>query len=451
MAFSGLFARAGRRVEWGLALRLALAIALSLLFVLSFWRPGLLMARVVLGAGAGLAIWSLWHQLGRTNRAIARFIDAIRYDDFAQRFSLGAGAGFDALGQALDGAIVDLGRRRTEATNEVRFLGSIVDDAPIALLTIEDGDRVRLLNKAARRQFGALGGNRVADFAPFGSEFLAALAQPSAGRRLTRLTVDGTSQRTIMEAARIERLGTDVRIVSLLPVQNMLGSAEMAAQSDLVRVLTHEIMNSLTPVTSLARSAADLLASPTLGDSAELNDARTAIDTVARRAEGMHRFVESYRSFAAAPEVRRRGFEAGPWAEQIARIFAADPASRGVRVEQAFEAGLTIEGDAELLAQLCLNILRNGAAAASAHTTEPAVRFALSRSAVGSVIIEVTDNGPGIAPERREDIFLPFYTTRAEGHGVGLSFVRQVATAHGGSIVVDGAPGGGALLRVVLP
>lgn len=441
----------GRRVEWALALRLALAIALSLLFVLSFWRPGLLMARVALGAGAALAIWSLWHQLGRTNLAIARFVDAIRYDDFAQRFSLGEGAGFDALGHALDGAIVDLGKRRMEAANEVRFLGAVVDDAPIALLTIEDGDRVRLLNKAARRQFGAVGGTRVADFAAFGSEFLAAISQPAAGRRLTRLTVDGTSQRTIVEAARIERLGEDIRIVSLLPVQNMLGSAEMAAQSDLVRVLTHEIMNSLTPVTSLARTASDLLASPTLGDSPELNDARTAIDTVARRAEGMHRFVESYRSFASAPDVRRRHFEATPWADEILRLFAADPASKGVAVSGAIEAGVEIDGDAELLAQLCLNILRNAAVAAAGQGAAPAVQFRIFRSPVGAVVIEVADNGPGIAPERREDIFLPFYTTRAEGHGVGLSFVRQVTTAHGGSILVDSAPEGGALLRVVLP
>lgn len=443
--------RLARRAELGLVLRLALAIGLSLLFILSFWRPGLLMARVVLGAGAALAIWSLWYQLGRSNRAIARFIDAIRYDDFAQRFSLGDGAGFDALGHALDGAIRDLGQRRLEAANEVRFLGAVVDDAPIALLTIEDGDRVRLLNKAARRQFGAIGGNRVADFAPFGSEFLAALAQPSAGRRLTRLRVDGSSQRTIMEAARIERLGEDIRIVSLLPVQNMLGTAEMAAQSDLVRVLTHEIMNSLTPVTSLARTAADLLAASPFADSPDLADARTAIDTVARRAEGMHRFVESYRSFASAPEVRRKPFEAGPWAEQILRIFAADPASAAVQIEPAVEAGLQIDGDAELLAQLCLNILRNAAAAASGHSATPKVDYRIARSAVGAVIIEVADNGPGIAPERREDIFLPFYTTRAEGHGVGLSFVRQVVTAHGGSIMVEDAPGGGALLRVVLP
>ena len=117
-----------------------------------------------------------------------------------------------------------------------------------------------LLNKAARRQFVDQPGVRVADFAAYGAEFVAALGLPPSGRRLTQLIKDGVAQRVMIETARIERLGSNLRIVSVLPVQNVLGAAEMAAQSGLVRVLTHEIMNSLTPVTSLVRSAADILA-----------------------------------------------------------------------------------------------------------------------------------------------------------------------------------------------
>ena len=156
-----------RRFEWGLALRLAAAIGFILLFLLSFRRAGLLMTHVVLGCAAIGATAMLWNYLGRTNRAIARFVDSIRYDDFAQRFNLGGGAGFDELGRALDSAIVELGRRRMAADEEVRFLRAVVDDAPVALLMIEDGDRVTLLNKAARRQFGALGGARIGDQALF--------------------------------------------------------------------------------------------------------------------------------------------------------------------------------------------------------------------------------------------------------------------------------------------
>ena len=116
-------------------------------------------------------------------------------------------------------------------------------------------------------------------------------------------------------------------IVSILPIQSELGALEVAAQADLVRVLTHEIMNSLTPVTSLARTGAELVASAEKNDAA-LADARTATETVARRAEGILRFVESYREFAQAPEIHRRMFKAQSWAEEIMRLALANAAAR---------------------------------------------------------------------------------------------------------------------------
>ncbi len=434
-----------QRFELGLLWRLALIAGLATVFVVALSQPGLIAVRTLAALAAAGAAVELWHYIGRTNRAVARFIDSVRFEDFAQRFALGGGGGFDALGASLDRAIVELGARRAQSADEARFLGAVVDDAPVALLMIDDGDRVTLLNKAARQQFALAEGVRLDGFAAFGAEFVAALTLPPTGRRLTRLMHGGIAQRTIVEAARIDRVGSDIKIVSVLPVQNVLGAAEMAAQGDLVRVLTHEIMNSLTPVTSLARTAADLMAAPE-PDYAEV---RGAIDTVARRAEGMHRFVESYRAFARAPEVRRRHFEAAPWAAEIARLFGADTAHAGVALEVDIELRLVIDGDPELLAQLCLNLLRNAATAAAGCAASP--RVCLRAAASGAqCLIEIVDNGPGIDPALRDDVFLPFYTTRADGNGVGLSFARQIAIAHGGSIAIDSAPGGGALVRLLI-
>ncbi|GGE00390.1 histidine kinase [Polymorphobacter glacialis] len=438
------------RFEFGLALRLT---GMALLILASGWtwsQPGLVAARIVAGILVIVAAADLWHYLDRTNRAVARFIEAVRFDDFSQRFTLGKGGGFEALGRALDNAVIELGRRRSLAADEARFLAAVVDDAPVPLLMIQGGDHVTLLNKAARRQFGTIDVTRLPDFARLGPEFVAALGMAPAGRRLTRLLKDGIAQRVIIESARIDRLGEDIRIVSVMPVQKVLGSAEMAAQSDLVRVLTHEIMNSLTPVTSLARTAADLLAAADLGGREDLADVKAAIDTVARRAEGMHRFVESYRAFARPPEVRRQRFAAAPWADEIARLFAADPTGALADLQRLIPPNAAIDGDPELLAQLCLNLLRNGAAAATGAGTPPRLTLAVTPGEPGATLIEVGDNGPGIPPDRRNDIFLPFYTTRADGHGVGLSFVHQVVIAHGGSIAVDDAPGGGARFRAFI-
>jgi signal transduction histidine kinase len=260
---------------------------------------------------------------------------------------------------------------------------------------------------------------------------------------------DGVSQRVMIETARIERLGSDIRIVSVLPVQNVLGAAEMAAQSGLVRVLTHEIMNSLTPVTSLVRSAADILASAEK-DPRALAEARQAVEIAATRAEGMHRFVETYRSFARLPEIRRRRIAAEPWAAEIGRLCAADPVTSGIALDMEIPAEFSLDADPDLMAQVCLNLIRNAATAARNHTAEPKVGLTVQPSGDGCARIEIYDNGPGIDPDRREDIFLPFYTTRPDGTGVGLSFARQIVVAHGGTISAGVSPLGGASIIAVI-
>ncbi len=163
-------------------------------------------------------------------------------------------------------------------------------------------------------------------------------------------------------------------------------------------------------------------------------DAKTATETVARRAEGILRFVESYREFAQAPDIHRRQFKAKPWAEEIMQLALANVPERNMdwRIEVEPKT-MSLNADPELLAQALLNLLRNSIRA-TADLTQPIVVLALAREPGGQSRIEVRDNGPGIPQDRREDIFLPFYTTHKGGSGVGLSFARQVALAHGGSI-----------------
>lgn len=438
-----------RRFELVLAARLAVIAALTAAAIWTWQRDGLAAGRIVALLALGLALWEAWAFLGRTHRSLARFVEAVRFADFSQRFALGSGGGMDVLGDALNSALAELARRQAAADDDARVMAAVVDDTPVPLLMLRGDGGLTLLNKAARRQFGSLDPARLDDLSPLGAEFMAALALPATGRRLTRMLRDGVHERTIIETARVERLGQDLRILSVLPVQKMLGSAELAAQSDLVRVLTHEIMNSLTPVTSLARTAAELLSAEAAGDD-RLADVRAAVDIVARRAEGLHRFVESYRAFARMPDISRQRFAAASWAAQIAGLFEADPEGAQARLSIDCEAGHHVDGDPQLLAQLCLNLLRNGAQAARAAGTAPALSLSIRRVGDGGTAIEVCDNGPGIPEASREDVFMPFFTTKANGNGVGLSFVRQVAVAHGGTVAIADGPGGGACLRIVL-
>lgn len=438
-----------RRFEFGLLWRLGIVLVSFALLIVSLQTPGLAAARLVAMLLTGLVLVSLWSFVRRTNFEVARFVESLHFEDFSQRFASTSGGGFDVLGQALDAAISSLRDRRLALSDEAHFLSLVVDDSPVALLTIDDDGLVTLLNKAARRQFDRHSGTRVADFAAYGPEFGAALALPPGARRLTRIVVDGVAQRAMLATARIERLGTGLTIASLLPVQGELNSAELAAQSDLVRVLTHEIMNSLTPVTSLARTTVELVAEAATRDPG-LADAYLAVETLANRADGILRFVESYRAFARTLELRRRRFGVADWASQIARLAAADPKSAGLRLEIDITGpALSADADPDLLAQVALNLVRNAALATVGQAERRACLSALATQD-RRLLITVTDNGPGIPPERREDVFLPFYTTRAGGTGVGLSFARQVVVAHGGSISIGDAPGGGGVVRLLL-
>jgi signal transduction histidine kinase len=438
-----------RRFEFGLAWRTALLLAAIALFAEAMKVPDLRAARLVTLLIALAALASLWEFIRRTNFQVARFIESVRFEDYAQRFSDPSGGGFDVLGQTLDAALKTLQDRHVIASGEARYLSAIVDDSPSALLAIDQDGKIEMLNKAARQLLSRHHIARADDLRSLGPELLAAAQLPPGTRKITRLMIDGVPHRAIFASAHVARLEGGVTVLSILPVQSELGALEVAAQADLVRVLTHEIMNSLTPVTSLARSAAEMVAAAE-AKGADLGEARVATETVARRAEGISRFVESYREFAQAPDVHRHAFPAKAWGEEILRLAMASAGAKQVdmRLEVSPETH-KINADPELLAQAILNLLRN-AVRATAESDQPMIRFVISRQARGQSRIEIRDNGPGIPQDRRDDIFLPFYTTHKGGSGVGLSFARQVALAHGGSISAGDAPEGGACVLMVI-
>ncbi len=438
-----------RRFEFGLAWRTLVLMLAIWLFVYSMSVPDLRAARLVAAFVAFAALASLWQFIRRTNFQVARFIESVRFEDYSQRFSDPSGGGFDVLGDTLDTALKSLQARHVQASGEARYLSAIVDDSPSALLSVDEDGRIELLNKAARQLFARQPLTRREDLLALGAEMAAAADLPPGTRKITRLMIDGIPHRAIFASAQVARLDGGVTILSILPVQSELGALEVAAQADLVRVLTHEIMNSLTPVTSLARTSAEMVASAEQ-QGADLGDVRVATETVARRAEGILRFVESYREFAQTPEVRRRTFMALPWAEELLRLALANADERhaGAALEVVPET-LKISADPELLAQALLNLLRN-AFRITADVTDPVVVLAITRQSGSRFRIEVRDNGPGIPTERREDVFLPFYTTHKGGSGVGLSFARQVALAHGGAISAGDSPEGGASIALMI-
>jgi len=209
-------------------------------------------------------------------------------------------------------------------------------------------------------------------------------------------------------------------------------------------------MNSLTPISSLAATAGDIVAGVRDGlpsndpNLPALNDAVDALETVARRSAGLMRFVQDHRrithQLTAQPERLsvRRVFA------RLERLLAADLSARGIALSMLVEPEtLEVNADGDLLDQALINLLRNAMDALAAKKDG---RIALSgrRGEDGAVLLAVADNGPGIPAKAREKIFVPFYTTKRQGTGVGLTLVRQIAAVHGGEVTAADTPGGGA-------
>jgi nitrogen fixation/metabolism regulation signal transduction histidine kinase len=437
----------------GLGWRAALLLATAFAFTAAMASEGLGAARILAGASCLWAVWALWRYIQRTNIELARYLEAVRLGDLSQSFSQRTGgSGFTEVGEALEQGIRRLREERHRISDSSRFYEAVLDDAPTPLLTVDSEGRIELANKAARRLFIRHHGVRLEDFRTYGDTFAKALVDDVLTRpRLVPLMLDAVPQTAMLSTASVHRLGGTVRVVAVQPIQGELNAVEIAAQSDLVRVLTHEIMNSMTPVTSLARSAADLMAEVDTGADPAISDARAAVETLARRADGVMHFVESYRQISRTPEVRRRVFAAAPWAHELESLFRAGDMSQGVRLMVSVSPEtMTIDVDPDLMCQVLINLMRNAAEAAREHAGAPQVDLSFSQIPGGRVQIEVSDNGPGVPESLQQDVFLPFFTTKAKGTGVGLSLARQVVLAHRGSIGLGESGSGGALFRIIV-
>ena len=315
----------------------------------------------------------------------------------------------------------------TERAREQRRLIAYLDLSPAPLVTLDGEDRLYAVNRAARRLFGC--DDRVPD-PPAG--LIAAIGGAVPGRSASvRLAIAGETRDFALTIADLTQAGAGLRIAALVDIGAELRAAEASALRELLQVLSHEIMNALTPIASLGRTAADMLAER--GD--DLADVRDAVETVARRAEGLERFTTAYRDLARLPPPAIRRIDPRLVIGDVTRMASVRWPALAIAVD-ADRAPATIAADPDQLHAALWAIVQNAAEAAAAT-----LRITATATPTGTAIAAV-DDGPGIPRAEREAVFRPFFTTKAAGSGVGLALVRQIAHGHQGSAALDSGPGG---------
>jgi nitrogen fixation/metabolism regulation signal transduction histidine kinase len=431
-----------RRFSVFLTVRLVITGIAATATVWLFLQPGLHSLTILSAVLLVGLVGELWRYVSRTNREVTRFLDAARYGDYSQRFDFeSVGAGFDELGETFSEILKRMYAARSDQEMELRRLRALIEHTPIPLLTIHGDDTITLQNNAARRMFGATHVTRLKDLRQFGVSFFTAVDESVPGdRELVSFSVDGVDYKLTLATTENIVAGDAIRLVSLQDIQSELDMTQADAWQDLVRVLTHEIMNSITPVRSLATTAAEVvedIAAKTEADVSlrdDVADLRDALSTLQKRSSNLMEFVNSYRQLTRLAPPEKKRMPISQLFAAVATIAAAEwPESRQILTCDVEPDGLDVYADQVLLEPVLLNLLRN-AWQATSNTADPRIEMRAHLNSRGNVVIDVSDNGPGVPADMSRKIFVPFFTTKEQGSGVGLALARQVMTAHGGYI-----------------
>ncbi len=387
------------------------------------------------------------------NRKFVRFLESVRYSDFTIKFRADnvMGDTFQELNQQFNEVLMAFRQARAEKEANLQYLNAIVQHIGTGLITFDSAGGVNLVNNAALRMLDIYRLRQMSDLQETHPRLFEMLSHLETGVR--ELYISPQDQPLAVQGTTIQMRGTWVRIVALQNIGTELQQKEVEAWQNLTRVLRHEIMNSMTPIVSLVGTMR-LIVNEDIEQNSEneeaVGDLKEALQTLEKRSQGMMKFVNAYRDFTTLPKPNMRTISVKELLQDVLQLLQADLTAAGVLSKmEVLPEQLTVMADADQLQQVLINLVKN---ALEAFREQPAPLIELQAYSTDNqkVTINVRDNGFGIEPEALEKIFIPFYTTKKTGSGIGLSLSRQILQQHNGQLVVNSEVNAGTVFSLVL-
>lgn len=417
------------------------------------WQMTLLVSALLLV----LQTVELVYYLETTNRHFTAFLDSITARDFSIRYNLGSkGNSFDALGKAFNQITQALRQLNSERAAQHQLLEGLIEHISIALLCIDETGRITLMNQAAKRLFNHPYIHHAFALGKVDPQLPALVKEATPGEnQLIDLVLGGQPQPLSMFTTKFELLGLTYSLVSFQSIRDELESRELASWQKLIKVLTHEIMNSVTPIVSLSTVIKQALvndsgqfsvASLSCEETTDLVRSLLAMET---RGKGLVRFVQSYNNLANVPKPYFTDVPVAALLERIKQLLQHDMERASIALQTKCEpANMGLLADTQQVEQILINLVKN-AREAIGNRANGRITIAATTNPGNEVKITVSDNGEGIAANKLQDIFIPFYTSKKEGTGIGLSISRQLMLANKGHISVSSQEGIGTELTLV--
>ena len=385
-------------------------------------------------------IWFIEERIG-TGKPLT---DEVEFDEITQTFKApGTNPAVDKINQLLNDAVTKIKTARREQDSDLQFFKNVVQHIGIGLIAFRKDGGIQIVNSAAKRLLKLNRTQNINDLREVSEPLVeAVLKLKTGGRELVPMKLGDETFQLSVYAIELTLRGEELKLISITNIQSELEEKEMEAWQNLVRVLTHEIMNSVTPISSLAEMAeqdlsAQIKSEVTILKKEQLEDMHLSLQTISKRSNGLIKFVKEFRNLTHIPKPKLADVAVKPMLTDLALLHRVEASEKGVTITVDVKPEqLIIVADKSMIEQVVINLIKN---AIQAFDEQPIKNIWLTGAIgdKGRPLISVKDNGGGIDPEALEKIFIPFFSTKKTGSGIGLSLSKQIMRQHEGRITVQ--------------
>ena len=434
-----------------------LALTVLLLFVL-LETERYRFSAIIIGLLVILEIVLLIRYVEQTNRKLTQFFQSIRHADFSSSFSdPGLGKSFEDLSREFNQVIEAFRKYRTEKEESFNYLQTVIQHVSIGILVFRRDGQVDVFNQAIKKMLKIKKLRNIHDLSEAKEDLPQTLMNLKAGdSTLIKVFSESELLQLSIIATEFRMRGEDYILVSIQDISTELDEKEIESWQKMIRVLTHEIMNSITPITSLASTVHEMTVRREDGkismntlDEEDAESVDSALITIKNRSQGLLNFVEVYRNLTRIPKPNFRYFRVSELFDRCHLLLHPKMEAIGIKCSRTvFPPDLMLTADPDLIDQVVINLMLNAIDAVQ-DVENPQISILATLNSNNRVTIDFKDNGVGIKPDVMDKIFMPFFTSKKQGSGVGLSLSRQIMHLHKGSISVRSRPEEGTVFTLV--
>jgi nitrogen fixation/metabolism regulation signal transduction histidine kinase len=397
-----------------------------------------------------LLLIELINFVSKTNNELAKFIMAVKYTDFSYHFNeREAPQSFKELRHAFNEVHDTFRQLRFEKETHHQYLQTIIEFIDTGIISFDNTGEVEMMNQSFKKMLNVPYLKNIKTLQKKNDILYQAITSLKVGeQRLLRLDINQNTLKLMLSATTFKAHGKKFMLIAFQNVSSALEENETATWQKLLRVMTHEIMNSVAPISSLAdtlvkriQASEDLIMVDTAGEAIDgdalrdvFEDVALGVEVIHKRSEGLLKFAETYRNMSKITDPVLNDVTAKELFDTIQKLMQADLQKKNIEIKVAVvPPHLTLQVDARLIEQVLINLVLNAAEAVK-NREKPLIKLSGKLGENGRPILEVIDNGIGIPPSLAENIFIPFFTTNKNGSGIGLSLSKQIMQLHRGSI-----------------